>query len=652
MKIYINRHMDGDCCSTAPASDSGHSHSSKESSGFQIKTFLPAIISLLMLLIGIYVDNYMQVELFQKYRFFWYLLAYLPVSAAVLKNTWLTMRQGKFFTEFSLMSLATIGAFFIKEYPEGVAVMLFYSIGELFQDAAVRKAKGNIQALLDVRPQVAHVRRNGDFITVHPQEVEVGELLQVKVGEGVPLDGTLLSSQSSFDTVALTGESTPRNIKEKEAVLAGMVNLERVVELRVEKSFDNSAISRILELVQNASSRKAKTELFIRRFAEIYTPIVFFLAVALVTIPYFVLNDYVFKDWLYRGLVFLVISCPCALVISIPLGYFGGIGAASAKGILFKGSNYLDLMTKVNTVVLDKTGTLTKGVFKVQEVHTALDKTEFYAKLKALERKSNHPVAKAVVAYELNEAMPDHEALEVEEIAGYGLKGKVNGSLVLAGNARLLELEGIDYDRSVNEQVETIILVAIDGQYAGYVTIADEIKADAVQAIDALHQLGIKRVVMLSGDKNNIAQKVAQQLHIDEAYGDLLPEDKVKHIERLKQQPDTVLAFTGDGINDAPALALSDVGIAMGAMGSDVAIETADVIIQTDQPQRIATAIHIGKMTQRIVWQNIGLAFGVKAIVLILGAGGIASMWEAVFADVGVAFLAILNAIRIMKMSF
>ncbi|PZF71614.1 cadmium-translocating P-type ATPase [Taibaiella soli] len=617
------------------------------------KQYQPAIISFTMLLIGIALDNYFKPDFFKGYvRLAWYAVAYLPVGLPVIKEGWEAILKKEFFTEFTLMVLATVGAFAIGEYPEGVAVMLFYAIGELFQSAAVNKAKNNIKALLDVRPSSASVLRNNKYEEIKPEEVEINETIQIKAGEKVPLDGEILSDGSSFNTAALTGESKPKSIYKGEQVLAGMLNLDKVIELKVTKKFADSSLARILEMVQNATARKAKTELLIRKFAKVYTPIVFFLAVALVVIPYFIVNNYVFTEWLYRALIFLVISCPCALVISIPLGYFGGIGAASKNGILFKGSNYLELMTKINTVVMDKTGTLTAGVFKVQEIVTnGIDKTDFIKTLAALESKSTHPIAKAIADYEKNETN-SYTATDIEEISGHGLKGKVNDKEVLAGNTKLLKKYGIAYDAAIDEIVETIVVVAINNQYAGYVLIADEIKEDAQDAIKQMHLNGITQIVMLSGDKNSITQKVAKLIGIDTAYGDLLPENKVQKVEELKQDKTKIIAFVGDGINDAPVLALSHVGIAMGAMGSDAAIETANVVIQTDQPSKIATAMKIGKATRRIVIQNIVLAFAVKAIVLVLGAGGLATMWEAVFADVGVALLAILNAARIQRMKF
>ncbi|AZI27999.1 cadmium-translocating P-type ATPase [Pedobacter sp. G11] len=604
-----------------------------------------------MLLIGIAFDNIFKVEAFKIIRPYWYIVAYLPVGVPVLKEVWETFKAKDFFTEFSLMSIATIGAFAIGEYPEGVTVMLFYTIGELFQMAAVNRAKRNISALLDVRADVAHVLRNEKYESVNPEKVAIGETIQIKAGEKIPLDGEMLSEKSSFNTSALTGESKPKTINKGESVLAGMLNLDKVIEIKVTKAFADSALSRILEMVQNATTRKAKTELFIRKFAKVYTPIVFFLALALVTIPFLFLgSNYHFQTWLYRSLVFLVISCPCALVISIPLGYFGGIGAASAQGILFKGSNFLDLITKLNTVVMDKTGTLTKGVFKLQKVESKIIEEEFLSLLAAVEAKSTHPIAKAIVEYTGNNKI--HPAENIEEIAGMGLKGNVNGKVVLAGNAKLLEKFNISFDPEVAAIEESIVMVAVDGQYAGYILIADEIKEDAAEAIKQLHANGVKQVVMLSGDKTSIVKKVAGILGIDTYFGDLLPEDKVAKLEEIKQDKTRVVAFVGDGINDTPVLAISDIGMAMGAMGSDAAIETADVVIQTDQPSKIATAIKIGKATKNVVIQNIVLAFAVKALVLILGAGGLATMWEAVFADVGVALLAILNAVRIQKMKF
>jgi len=648
-----HQHQMDDCCGDQHQHDintGGHNHEHDHGDASSFKTYLPAIASFTLLLIAIGCDHF-SVSFFKGYlRLAWYLLAYIPVAWPVIKEAFATIAKGDIFTEFLLMALATIGALALGEYPEAVAVMLFYSIGELFQGAAVNRAKNNIKALLDVRPDIATVYRDGKYISVNPKEVAVGEIIQLKAGEKAPLDGALESESASFNTAALTGESKPKTIRKNEQVLAGMLNLDGVITLKVLKKFEDSALSKILDLVQNASAKKAKTELLIRRFAKIYTPIVFFLAVTLTFLPYFFVANYDFNMWLYRALVFLVISCPCALVISIPLGYFGGIGAASANGILFKGSNYLDLITKVNTVVLDKTGTLTQGVFKVKEIQSEIPEKEFVSYLASIESQSTHPIAKAIVEYSSNEGLLPIQ--NVKEVAGHGLKAEINANEVFAGNGKLLKQFGIGYPKHVDEKVETTVLLAVNGKYAGFVTIADEAKPDARDAIVALHAVGVNKIVMLSGDKTSITQKVANDLGVDEAHGDLLPEDKVAQLERIKAESNRVIAFVGDGINDAPVLALSDVGIAMGALGSDVAIETADVVIQNDMPSKIATAIKIGQATKKIVYQNIGLAFGVKAIVLILGAGGLATMWEAVFADVGVAFLAILNAVRIQRMRF
>ncbi len=638
------------CCSTDQHPDKPKKQEGKTSSSF-LQTWGSGIVSLVMLLAGIAADQWGQPTFFQGWiRIGWYVLAYLPVGWPVLVKGWKSILKGDVFTEFFLMGIATLGAFAIGEYPEAVAVMLFYAIGELFQDAAVNRAKRNIKALLDIRPDSASVYRSGQMVSVHPEEVQIGETIQVKPGEKVPLDGEMISEKSSFNTSALTGESKPATYNKGENVLAGMVNLDRLIELKVTRRFNESSLARILELVQNATARKAKTEQFIRKFARVYTPIVTFLAVGLTFLPYFFVENYVFEDWLYRALIFLVLSCPCALVISIPLGYFGGIGAASRKGILFKGSNFLDLMTRVNTVVMDKTGTLTKGVFEVQKAVT-MDgiTTDWLSLAAAMESKSTHPIAKAITEYTKKQGKEISEPEQQEEIAGHGLKGKVNGKHVLIGNQKLMDKEGIVTCADAAGEVNTVIHIAVDQKYAGYLVIADELKEDAAQAINALHKSGVRELIMLSGDKNAVTQQVAKSLGIDKAFGDLLPEQKVEKVEELKKDTNRIIAFVGDGINDAPVLALADVGMAMGGLGSDAAIETADVVIQTDQPSKIATAIQIGKQTKRIVWQNIGLAFGVKVIVLALGAGGLATMWEAVFADVGVALLAILNAVRMQK---
>lgn len=653
-------------------------HESGCDTGKKRNQYLPAAVSLLMLLAGITM-NYFGLFLRPGSAFAWYALAYLPVGLPVLKEALHGLRRREFFNEFTLMGIATIGAFCIGEYPEGVAVMLFYSIGEQFQERAVSRARRHIRALLDIRPETATVLRGRQPVEVHPQQVAVGEVIEVKTGERVPLDGKLESPQAAFNTAALTGESVPRTIRQGESVLAGMIATDRVVQLRVDKPYNESALSRILAMVQDAAERKAPVELFIRRFSRIYTPVVVALALLIVLVP-FVYSliepsfSFVFNDWFYRALVFLVISCPCALVVSIPLGYFGGIGAASRAGILFKGGNYLDAITKVNAVVFDKTGTLTQGVFEVRRVESVLPggEEELLSYVAAAEEKSNHPVARAIMRYascsgEKYFAPTSHGTTpvganyyspnpatqlppsQVEEIAGNGLRASINGKEVLVGNGQLLRQSGVSYPHELDEIADTTIFCAVNRQYAGYLALADRPKEDAAAAIAELKRLNIDNIQILSGDKQEIVTNLAEKLGVPLAYGDLLPEGKVKHMEALKSNPAHCVAFVGDGINDAPVLALSDVGIAMGGLGSDAAIETADVVIQTDQPSKIATAIRIGRATRRIVWQNISLAFGVKLIVLLLGAGGMATLWEAVFADVGVALIAILNAIRIQK---
>ena len=615
-------------------------------------------LSFILLISGI-IMNALDSSFFHKeyVALIWYIVAYLPVGLPVMKEAWESMKEKDYFSEFTLMIVATVGAFYIGEYPEGVAVMLFYTIGELFQDKAVDKAKRNIGALLDVRPEKALVLRDNSLITESPKNVKVGEIIEIKSGERVPLDGVMLNEVAAFNTAALTGESVPRNIREGEEVLAGMIVTDKVIRIKVTRPFDKSALARILELVQNASERKAPAELFIRKFARIYTPIVIGLAVLIVLLPFvysFIDTQFafVFNDWLYRALVFLVISCPCALVVSIPLGYFGGIGAASRLGILFKGGNYLDAITKINTVVFDKTGTLTKGTFEVQECKSAsgISEKELIGMVASVESDSTHPIAKAIVNYAKLQNVELLPVTGTKEFAGFGLEAMVDGTPVLVGNCRLLSKFNIEYPAELLQITDTIVVCAIGTDYAGYLLLADTLKDDAKKAIDDLKMLHIKNIQILSGDKQSIVTNFAEKLGITSAYGDLLPEGKVRHLEELRQDGTNQIAFVGDGMNDAPVLALSHVGIAMGGLGSDAAIETADVVIQTDQPSKVAEAIKIGKLTRRIIWQNVSLAFGVKLLVLILGAGGIATLWEAVFADVGVALLAIMNAVRIQKM--
>jgi len=614
--------------------------------------YFPSIISFILLFFAIAMDHWFPQTWFTDWvRVVWYLGAYVPVGFPVIKDAIGAISKGELFSEFFLMSIATIGAFTIGEFPEGVAVMLFYSIGEVFQTLAVKRAKANIKSLLDQRPDEVTILENNQARKIKAETAKIDDIIQLKSGEKLGLDGELLSDTASFNTAALTGESKPDTKSKGETVLAGMINLNTVSQVKVTTAYTDSKLSKILEIVQNATAQKAPTELFIRKFAKIYTPIVVLLAILITAIPYFFADNYVFSQWLYRALVFLVISCPCALVISIPLGYFGGIGAASKNGILFKGSHFLDIIANIQNVVMDKTGTMTEGVFKVQDVvlESAYNKDEILQMVNAVESQSTYPIATAI--HQHVGKVDDHIKLEnVEEISGYGLKAIVNGKELLVGNFKLMDKFSIAHEVDTASIVYSIIAIAYEKKFVGYLTIADSIKEDAQFAVDKLKALGVN-TTMLSGDKSNVVQFVARSLGVTNAYGDLLPEDKVNKVKEIKAKNETV-AFVGDGVNDAPVVALSDVGIAMGGLGSDATIETADVVIQDDMPSKIPMAINIGKQTKKIVWQNISLAFGVKAIVLLLGAGGLATMWEAVFADVGVALLAILNAVRIQRMKF
>ena len=605
--------------------------------------------------------QYTGVEFFASsaVRFCWYLAAYFPVGLPVLREAWNGMRQRDFFTEYTLMSLAAIGAFYIGEYPEGVAVMLFYSIGEALQERAVERARRNIRALVDIRPEQANVLEDGKPVAMPAAQVVPGRTIEVLPGGRVPLDGVLLSEAAPFNTAALTGESTPRTICKGDEVLAGMISSQHPVRIEVTRPYGESALSRILSMVEEAAARKAPAELFIRRFARIYTPVVTGLAVLIVALPglWSLLHGgfaYSFDEWLSRALVFLVASCPCALVISIPLGYFSGIGVASKAGVLFKGGSYLDAIARVNTVVFDKTGTLTEGLFEVREVHVApgVNSGELLGWVASAERTSTHPVARAVVQYAEREGVALLASEGAAEIAGHGIRAEFDGKQLLVGNTRLMARFGVEYPSEVDAIPETIVVCALDGRYAGYLVIADKPKEDAARAVAELKSLGIEDIRILSGDREALVANLGRRLGVSEARGDLLPEGKMEILEALRGEPCKVTAFVGDGFNDAPALATSDVGVAMGALGSDAAIETADVVIQSDQPSRLPAAIRIGRLTHRIVRQNILLAIGVKVVVLTLGALGIATMWEAVFADVGVTLLAVLNAVRASNRRF
>lgn len=580
-------------------------------------------------------------------RAVWYAVAFLPVGLGVIKEAWECAAKGDVFSEFMLMSVAAVGAFLIGEYPEAVAVMLFYCIGEALQDMAVDRARDNIKSLMEFRPDRASVVVGGKTEVKSPGDVRVGDMIEVRPGERVPLDGRLEGPSAAFDTAALTGESVPRTIESGGEVLAGMVAADSVVRLRVVREAGQSAVARILQMVEEASERKAPAELFIRRFARVYTPSVIGLAALTVVVPYlWSLFDgsfaYDFGTWFYRALIFLVISCPCALVISIPLSYFAGIGAASRRGILFKGGNWLDAMSRVDTVVFDKTGTLTRGRFAVVRVDGG-DKDAMLRAVSAMESGGSHPIAKAIVEYA---GAADATVTNLKNVAGYGLTATVDGHRWAAGTLKLLDREGVAYPQELAAVAETVVACAMDGRYEGCLVLADTLKDDAREAVGGLRSCGVGRVEILSGDRQSLVDKVAVGLHVDRGGGDLLPEGKVRRIEELKREGRTV-AFVGDGINDAPVLATADVGVAMGALGADMAVETADVVLQTDSPSKVAESIRISRRTRTIVRQNIVFAIGVKILVMLLGVLGLANMWGAVFADVGVALLAVLNATRI-----
>ena len=575
-----------------------------------------------------------------------YLIGYLIVGLEILEKALKNIKNGQVFDENFLMSIATIGAFLLGEYLEGIAVMLFYQIGELFQSYAVNQSRKSISDLMDIRPDHAVVLRDSQEEVVDPEEVVVGEVIVVRPGEKVPLDGTIIEGNSSLDTAALTGESVPTTVTSGETILSGCINLTGVLKIRVEKEFEQSTVAGILDLVENASSQKAKVENFITRFARYYTPIVVMAAAVLAVIPPLFLPDYPFAVWIYRALTFLVISCPCALVISIPLSFFGGIGAASRSGILVKGSNYLELLSNAEFAVFDKTGTLTEGVFRVSEiVPEGMEQEDLLGIAAYAEAYSSHPIAQSILeAY--GKPIDRTQIHEINEIAGRGIWANVGEIEVYAGNAKLMQDIGIEYPKEV--PAGTIVYIVVDYVYAGYLLIADVVKSDAKKAIEDLKKIGIKKTVMLTGDSDLIGRRIAEKLGMDEVYTQLLPEDKVTRIERLIERKSNkgTLVFVGDGINDAPVLARADVGIAMGGLGCDAAIEAADVVIMTDEPSKLAAMIKIARKTVKICRENIVLALGIKAVVLLLGALGIADMWAAVFADVGVAVLAILNAMR------
>lgn len=613
-------------------------------------TIIKAVSGTVLLIAGIVFENQLSNTFFHIAKYALFIIAYLIAGWNVLASAVRNIRRGQVFNEQFLMSVATLGAFAINEMAEAVAVMLFYVVGELFQDVAVGRSRRSIKALLEIKPEYANLKAGSEIRKVSPEEVKIGDIIIVKAGEKVPLDGIVTGGSSFVDTSALSGESVPRKVEEHDEIMAGVINQSGLLTIEVKKRFGESSISRILELVENATSRKAKTENFITTFAKYYTPVVVFGALLLAVLPPLLISGQTFSEWIYRALVVLVVSCPCALVISIPLGYFGGVGRASQKGILVKGSNFLDALNQVETVVFDKTGTLTKGEFKVSEVvassSNGFSKDDILEYAAYAEYNSNHPVAKSILdAFHKN---IDHDRIaHTEEISGYGIKAVVDGKEVLVGNDKLLHREDIDHP--VCDVDGTVVFVVIDRKYAGYIVISDSLKPDSTETIARLNKRGI-RTVMLTGDNENVAQSIAKKLKIDRYYPNLLPEDKVDQIEKLiRNSKRGKVVFVGDGINDAPVIARADVGMAMGALGSDAAIETADVVLMTDSPSKVIDAIDVAAKTRNVVWQNIIFAMGVKAAFIILGIFGIASMWEAVFGDMGVALIAVFNAIRILK---
>ncbi len=645
------------CCGQEHTEDHGHDHSHDHGSGeFNLREELtPIAIATVLFLVGLIFNEPLHNTPFSVAEYAVLIPAYLISGWSVLSSAGRNILRGRVFDENFLMSIATLGAIAIHELPEAVAVMLFFQVGELFQGYSVGRSRRSIKALLEVRPDTANLQVDGDVQVVSPESVKVGDIILVRPGEKVPLDGEILEGRSQIDTSALTGESVPRTVATGDTVLSGTINQSGVLTVRVTKPFNESSISRILELVENASIKKADTEKFITRFARYYTPVVVFLSLAVAILPPLFIPSATRAEWVYRALVLLVISCPCGLVISIPLGYFGGVGGAAKRGILVKGSTFLDALTQVGIVVFDKTGTLTKGNFRVTELvpENGMSQYELLQLAAQVESQSTHPVAQSILqAYEQSVDKPpaqDYEVKDYEEIAGHGIRALVNGRMVLAGNDRLLHRENVSH--AVCTVDGTVVHLAANNRYAGRIIIADELKEDAAEAIQLLQQQGIE-TAMLTGDNQSVAKSVAKKIGLDQYRAELLPEDKVHELEAFLSQAakrKQKVVFVGDGINDSPVIARADVGMAMGGLGSDAAIETADVVIMTDAPSKVAEAISISRRTLRIVWQNIILAMGVKAIFVALGAVGLATLWQAVFADVGVALLAVLNAGRILK---
>ena len=635
-----------ECCS-------GHAHDIEEkheeshdhdhSEGISLRDKVSLAIGFILFAIAIFIGEE------KSYVPYIYALSYVLVGGKVVLSAIRNIFRGQVFDENFLMTVATLGAFAIGNHPEGVAVMIFYEIGELFQSYAVNRSRKSISSLMDIRADYANLIIDGKEKKVDPSEIKIDDIIVIKPGERVPLDGVVIEGNSSLDTSALTGESLPRNIELNDEILAGVINLTGVIRVKVTKEFGESTVSRILELVQNASSKKAQTEKFITKFARYYTPVVVLSAVALAMIPPLVVEGALFSDWVYRALIFLVVSCPCALVVSIPLGLFAGIGGASKNGVLIKGGNYLEALKDVETVVFDKTGTLTKGVFKVVKINTNnIEESELLRIAATGESFSNHPIAQSILKAYGNEV--DKSIISnYEEISGNGIKVNIDNKEVLLGNYKLMNSNGIKYTNS--QEIGTVVHVVVDGEYKGNIVIADEVKEDSKEAIEMLKKIGVKKCVMLTGDNKKVAEKIAEELGLDEVYAELLPTDKVAMVEKLLKEKSEKgkLAFVGDGINDAPVLARADVGVAMGGIGSDAAIEAADVVLMRDNPSSLVDAIEIGRKTNRILWQNIIFSLGVKIAVLIPAAIGIANMWEGVFADVGVTLIAVLNSMRALR---
>ena len=655
-KLHAHSHSHSHSHAHAHSHDHSHAHGEEDTDKIKKKLLIGGILFVL----GIFIPKTLFIP-----KLAVFLISYFIIGGDVLLSAVKNILKGQVFDENFLMAIATVGAFAIGEYPEGVAVMLFYQLGELFQGIAVNNSRKSIIALMDIRPDYANLKTDNGIKKVNPEEIKVADIIVVKPGEKVPLDGRIINGNSAFDTSALTGESLPREAKTGDNVLSGFINKTGLVEIEVAKVFSESTVSKILNLVENASSKKSKTENFITKFAKYYTPAVVITALIMAIFPPLLISGATFTDWIYRALIFLVVSCPCALIISIPLGFFGGIGGASKHGILVKGANYLEALNDVESVVMDKTGTLTKGVFKVTEINvennvkindfennkTDLTQSLLLKYAAHIEKFSTHPIAQSIVSEYENSATKTDESIvkDFEEISGFGIKANINNHQVLAGNSKLMNSENIEFTEK--ENLGTVIYIAFDGQYIGNILISDEIKADSPKAIKGMKANRIKEIVMLTGDNKAIGKNIAQKPGIDKVFAELLPNEKVEKLEEIyktKSEKGKVV-FVGDGINDAPVLARADIGIAMGGVGSDAAIEAADVVIMNDEPSKIVTAMKIAKKTKTIVWQNITLAFAVKLIVLLLGLFGDATMWEAVFADVGVALLAVLNATRVLK---